>query len=448
MAVAMALACALLCGGAGQSVLAAPAAADADAPASGRLLVMLRMPPPHFRAGAAYEGSYPNDGNRQARRRAAEDIARDHHLRVLDDWPMPVIGVDCFVMERIDQAPDTGANGVLAALAHDPRVAWAQADNRFEGFDGGDPLYPVQPDGKYWHVAELHRVSTGRGVRIAVVDSGIDARHPDLQGQVEVQENFVEDQPAPAEAHGTAVAGIAAARAGNGQGIAGVAPDARLMALRACWQAASGGTVCSSFTLGKALNYAVLHDARIINLSLAGPADRLLAELLRAAGDRGSTVVAAVDPARADGGFPASSGLALAVAAQSHGSRAAARGVLLAPGTDIPTCVPGGRWGFVSGTSFATAHVAGLAALLAQLLPGASPAQLRRDIVASGDVGRIERAGNRGAATPAGGTIDACASIAHAAGACACSCPSTTTPKASKPRQHLPQHRPDGAAAP
>jgi subtilisin family serine protease len=325
------------------------------------------------------------------------------------------------------------ANVVLAALSRDPRVAWAQRDNRFDGMDGGDPLYPVQPDAKLWHLAELHRTSTGRGVRIAVVDSGIDVRHPDLVRQVELQENFVDPgQPlAPAEAHGTAVAGIVSARSGNGIGIAGVAPNARLLALRACWQARGNGTMCSSFTLGKALNFAVTHDARIINLSLTGPADRLLEELLRAAAAHGMTVVAAADPRQRDGGFPASARIGLAVAAQAPWPRPLRGDVLLAPGSDIPTCLPGGRWGFVSGASYAAAHVSGLVALLAQLQPGAAPDQLARDIVAQGNAGRIERTGNGSAGTASGGTIDACASIAHAAGACACSCPRFGTSKAS-----------------
>jgi subtilisin family serine protease len=393
-----------------------------QAAASRQLLVMLRMPPQHFRAGVAYDGSYPADSARP-RRRLAQQLAREHQLRVIDNWPMPAIGVDCFVMER---AADVPAEPLLAALARDPRVAWAQPVNLFVGLSHGDPLYPVQPDGKYWHVAELHRVSTGRGVRIAVVDSGIDVGHPDLAGRIELQENFVDARDAPAEPHGTAVAGIVAARAGNGLGIVGVAPDARLMALRACWQASGQGARCSSFTLGKALNFAILHDARIINLSLAGPADRLLQALLDAAAARGTTVVGAVDPARPAAGFPASSASVLAVTAQTSGPpppppRA---DVLRAPGADIPTCLPGARWGFVSGASYATAHVTGLVALLAQLRPQASPEQLKRNIVVV----------HRGARTSIGGSIDACATIARATGACTCSCPPTAVPKASHSR--------------
>jgi hypothetical protein len=408
-----------------------PVTADADSAASRQLLVMLRMPLPHFRPGANYEGNYPADGNGPARRRAAQELANEHHLRIVDDWAMPVIGVDCFVMER---PAGTEPGPVLAALSRDPRVAWAQPVNLFHGLANGDPLYPVQPDGKFWHVSELHRISTGRGVRVAVVDSGVDVRHPDLAHQVELQENFVGDGDAPAELHGTAVAGIVAAREGNGVGIAGVAPGARLLALRACWQEPGKGTLCSSFTLAKALNFAILHDARIINLSLGGPADRLLDALVGAASEHGAAVVGALDPAQRGAGFPASAPGVITVAAQASAAPGVPRTLLLAPGTDVPTCQPGARWGFVSGSSYAAAHVSGLVALLAQLRPAATPGELERAIVAHDWPARIEPAGNRVARAAIGGTIDACATIARAAGACACSCPTTGASKTSSQR--------------
>jgi hypothetical protein len=425
----------------------AGAAAD-EALASRQLLVMLRMPPPHFRAGADYGGGYGSgagsDPGRPARRRAAQDLAREHGLRVVDDWPMPVIGVDCFVMEG---PAGTGA-AQLSALARDPRVAWAQPVKLFHGMEQGgpaaDPLYPLQPDGKAWHLAELHRVSTGRGVRVAVVDSGVDGRHPDLAGQLALRENFVDEGEPPAEAHGTAVAGVIAARAGNGLGIVGVAPGARLMALRACWenpgQPGGNNTRCSSFTLGKALNFAILHDAQIINLSLGGPADRLLETLVHTATVRGATVVGAVDPARQDG-FPASApgvlavgteGIAPGMAAPGGAAIPGAQETMNAPGTDIPSCLPGARWGFVSGTSYAAAHVSGLAALLAQLLAHAGPGGLRSHMVTRPSSATLERTANRGAAAASGVTIDACASIARAAGTCVCSCHPQETLKTSR----------------
>ena len=285
--------------------------APAESAAARQVLVMLRLPPQLFHPDTAYAGRYPNDSGREARRRIGQELARTHGLKLVDAWPMPVIGIDCYVMEQPGNAP---LEQVLKALSGDPRVEWAQPMNTYHGLGGGDPLYSVQPAAKYWKLAELHKSSTGRGVRVAVIDSGVDANHPDLAGQVELLENFVGSPPAAAESHGTAVAGIIAAHAGNGLGIAGVAPGARLQALRACWPDRAGVTRCNTFTLAKALNFAILNRAKIINLSLSGPADRLLKTLLDTAGRRGMVVVGAADPLRADGGFPASYPGVIAVA--------------------------------------------------------------------------------------------------------------------------------------
>jgi subtilisin family serine protease len=315
---------------------------------------------------------------------------------------------------------------VLDALGRDPRVAWAQAVNEYRGLGGangrgGDPLLPLQPAARAWRLAELHRASTGRKVVVAVVDSGVDAAHPDLAGQVALRQNFVDTVPDAAESHGTAVAGIVAARAGNGLGIAGVAPQARLMALRACWEAARQETRCNSFTLGKALHFAVINDARVINLSLGGPPDRLLQTLIDTALARGTAVVAAVDPERADGGFPAAWPGVIAVTAASD-RRPLPDGTLQAPDADIPAPLPGARWGMVTGSSYAAAQVAGLAALLVELRP-APALPWRRAFVTAARTSPVAHEG--GARQEQAGSIDACATIARAAGACVCLCPST-----------------------
>lgn len=438
-----------------------PAATD-NSPAERKVLVMLRLPAPHFRPDASYGGRYIDDGGRSARRRIAEDLAQLHGLKLVSDWPMPTLGVDCYVMEYGDA--DTGER-IAAALSHDPRVEWAQPVALFRGMGAAadatavtnataaDPLYPVQPSAKYWHIAELHRTTTGRNVNVAVVDSGIDQQHPDLLGQVALAENFVDGSSYLAEAHGTAVAGIIAARSGNG-GIVGVAPGARLLALRACWQQPDLATRCSSFTLAKALNFAILNHAKVINLSLSGPSDRLLDRLLDVALERGIAVVGAVDPQGGGPAFPASHRGVIAVAQQAVGSAHAAdatsaanapragaqtmqaisasssssassptlattgtanaaggaspAATVYAPGRDVPTTAPGARWSFVSGSSYAAAHVSGMVALLSELRPSSTPDQLRRQLQPIDGL----NAGN----------IDACATITRVTGACSCSC--------------------------
>jgi subtilisin family serine protease len=365
------------------------------------ILVMVRHPPDHYRPGGAYGGGYGDELMRSARERLARKIARTYGLTFVDQWPMPAIGMDCFVMEVTDARSTADA---AKQVSHDSDVAWAQPVAMYEARSSArvpnDPLFAAEPAAAQWNLADLHRIATGRGVSVAVVDSGIEASHPDLSGQVVVNRNFVAGHPATAEAHGTGVAGIIAAKAGNGLGIAGVAPDARLLGLRACWQngPTAAQTVCDSFSLAKALYFAIDHKANVINLSLSGPDDLLLKELVKTALARGSVVVAAFDRAKADGGFPASVPGVIAV---SDGPVASTPyRVYIAPGHDVPTTQPGGRWFLVNGSSYAAAHVSGIVALIRQR--GSAPVTL----VAEG----------RGEA------IDACATLIHAASGCECSC--------------------------
>ncbi|MBA4748282.1 MAG: S8 family serine peptidase [Sphingopyxis sp.] len=338
-----------------------------DATAGGEILLLLKLPPPHFRPGSDYAGSYGGEAGRAARHRIARRIARDHGLQIVDDWPMPLLSLDCFVLS----VPSGRSPAEIAArLASLPEVHISQPVNRFtaQGTTHGnsDPLYPAQPAAHQWQLANLHRIADGKGVRVAIIDSQIARSHPDLAGQFIFLKNFAPAAATRAEHHGTAVAGIIAAHANNGIGIVGVAPRARLMGLRACWQtgAARPGetTVCNSFSLAKAIYFAIENKADILNLSLSGPPDPLLVQLLNVAQARGIVVVAAYDPARPGGGFPASHPGVFAVAADSSSNPP--RAIHLAPGNAIPTTQAGGQWILVNGNSFAAAHVSGLLALV------------------------------------------------------------------------------------
>lgn len=373
-------------------------------PADRQILVMVRQPPVHYRANGAYAGGYGDALTRSARERVARGIARKYGLTFLENWPMPMIGVDCFVM----LVPDGRSTSAAAEqVSHDSDVSWAEPVALYSGRAAAsppnDPLFAAEPAAGEWHLADLHKIANGRGARVAVIDSGIEASHPDLQGQVAVNRNFVSGQQLVPEQHGTAVAGIIAAKADNRIGIAGVAPGARLLGLRACWQrSGSVATVCDTLSLAKALYFAIENHAGIVNLSLSGPDDRLLRTLIGIAVTRGMEVVAAFDPALPDGGFPASAPGVIRVSnsrsVASHGN------VYFAPGRDIPTTEPGGRWFVVNGSSFAAAHVSGLLALMRERHPSTSLALI---------------ADRRG-----GGPIDACATLVRAAG-CDCACGST-----------------------
>lgn len=377
----------------------APATKDAAAPDDRRVLVMLRLAPEHYRPSADYDsGDYGSLVAARARHRVAAQIAHDQGLKLVDSWPMPLIGIDCVVMEV-----PTGRSleAVAEKLSHLPGVEWSQTLHQYQtqgaALAYNDPLFRAQPSATQWQLGKLHSMATGQGVTIAVVDSRIDAAHPDLRGQVIASEDFVGGGMAGPESHGTEVAGIIAAHADNDIGIAGVAPGARLMGLRACWERHNQSplTVCDSLSLAKALTFAIEHRAQIVNLSLTGPQDPLLTRLLNVGLAKGTVFVAAFDAKAKDGGFPASVPGVMAVANESLARPRP--DVYMAPGQDVPTTEPGGKWYLVTGNSYAAAHVSGLMALV-----------------------REKRQGGRATkivpAASAGGIVDACRTLANETG--------------------------------
>jgi subtilisin family serine protease len=367
------------------------------------VLVMLRLPPDHLRPNADYGGGWDTSGA-AARRRLVNRLARENGLTLVDDWPMPMVAVDCYVLETPSNQPPAA---IAARLSREPGVAWSEPMNLYQAqgealpraATHNDPLYLMQPTAREWRLADLHRVATGRNVHVAVIDSMVETTHPDLVGQVEISQDFVRGHASGPELHGTAVAGVIAARADNGIGIAGIAPRSRLMALRSCWQTdRAGDTICDSLSLAKGLDFAIGHSAQVINMSLSGPSDILLGKLLDAALARRVVVVAAFDRNLPGGGFPASHPGVVAVADETWG--APPKGVYSAPGLEVPVTLPGGRWGLLSGSSLAAAEVSGFAALLRER------------------AGEADRSLKMVAGLPAGGSIDACATLLGAA-ACA-----------------------------
>jgi subtilisin family serine protease len=385
------------------SAAAHPAAAEPDAAVPRQVLVLVPMPPPHFRPDGHYGGGYADPASRAAGRRTAAALARAYGLHMATDWPMPAIGMDCYVM---DVPASMRPTELAERLGREPGVAWAQAMNVFHTLGHDDPLFAQQPAAVAWHLAELHRSVTGRDVRVAVIDSGVQADHPDLAGALARHSNFVPGRPDVAELHGTAVAGIIAARADNHVGIVGIAPQARLLALRACWQDEAAHTWCSSLSLALALSAALEDGAQVVNLSLGGPADPLVQRLIEAAQSHGAVVVAARDDRVPGGGFPASLRGVIAVGSAPAAGRAPGP---TAPGTDVLSTLPGSRWGIVSGNSYAAAHVSGLLALVIEARSRTGPLHVRApaapDLVTGPDA-----------------AIDACATLDRAGVACACDC--------------------------
>ena len=325
-----------------------------------KLLVMIEQAPNRLRPGSSYSSGYGSAQTKAARERLGRSIAKEFGFEFVELWPMPLIGLDCFIIEFTEQYTATEA---AKMVTEHPSVEWAEPMEVYKSLAStgkSDPLTKLSPAANAWNMARLHSSWTGRNVSVAVIDTQVDVNHPELKGRIKLARNFAPQAPAKPEYHGTEVAGIIAANARNGIGIAGVAPEARIMALRACWQRGSvRSSACTSLNLARALNYAIERGAKIINLSLGGPPNRLLTRLIDTASDRGIAVVAAYDPSLPMGGFPASHPKVIAVTQEGI---TIGKGYT-APGRDIPTTQPGGGFHFVTGSSYSAAHVSGLLAL-------------------------------------------------------------------------------------
>lgn len=277
----------------------------------------------------------------------------------------------------------------MAQIEADPRVESVQPNQFFHAQRRQyNDQYAEQQYGAHAVRASLaHTGATGKGVKVAVVDTGVDTTHPDLQGRILATANFVAGGKASfdRDRHGTAVAGIIAARANNDIGIFGVAPEADLIALKACWHGsdASRQALCSSWSIARAVDFALRHSAKVLNLSLAGPPDRLLERLLTQALSKGMIVVAATLQQQPDLGFPASMEHVIAVVSSDNQGQTslpapgAGSPVLAAPGVEILTTTPPQAYDFLSGSSLAAAHVSGIAALLLESDPGLTPVRVR-----------------------------------------------------------------------
>jgi subtilisin family serine protease len=276
-------------------------------------------------------------------------IAQAYHLPQAGAFPLTSLGVQCVVFQ-VPEGQDVKT--AMARLTADPRVESLQPNHVFQGLGVryNDPYATLQYGARSIRADVAHRWATRKGVKVAVIDTGVDVEHPDLHGRILQTVNFVEggEQTFKQDGHGTAVSGVIAARANNHIGIYGIAPDADIVAIKACWQRLPGAleAVCSSWTLAKAVDYAIVAGVQVLNLSLVGPPDPLLARLIARAAESGITAVAAALGGEQAPGFPASLEAVLGVlASDPHGQRRApAQGegtpLLAAPGIDILTTVP------------------------------------------------------------------------------------------------------------
>ena len=263
-------------------------------------------------------------------------------------------------------------------------------------------------------LGDVHKLARGATIRIAVIDSGVDVGHVELRGAIAGSYDALGEDFLP-HAHGTA---MAAAIGAQGQ-LQGVAPAARLLVARAfSGRASTTSANGTSLQIMAAIEWAVNQGARVINLSFAGPEDRLLTRGLAGVAAKGVIAVAAAG----NGGpgaaplFPGADPNVIAVTATDADDkifRQANRGAyitLAAPGVDVLAAEPQGRYAFSSGTSIAAAHVSGLVALVLERRPDLDLAGVRRLLTESAiDLGSKGRDPVFGA-----GRIDAAAALARA----------------------------------
>ncbi len=236
-------------------------------------------------------------------------------------------------------------------------------------------------------------ITTGGPVVIAVIDTGVDANHPELAGRVLGGFNAITGSANSGDdnGHGTAVAGIIAASGDNGEGIAGLCWGCVILPIKACL---SNGR-CRDSSVISAIRWATDNGARIINLSLGGASPSpALQEVVRYANERGVLIVAASGNERAEGNlpnYPAAYAETLAVGATGYNDEVTGFSNtgnfidLVAPGIDIATTIPGNGYALATGTSFASPFVSGAAALIMTLRPDLSSSDVRCVLAISAD---------------------------------------------------------------
>ena len=347
-----------------------------------RVVVTFANEPHQSPAPAGSTGRrYTGDGYllAQSAHQQAKRVAVKYALKEIANWPIRALAVHCVVYEIPD---NRSVAAVLAALSKDSNVVLAEPLSEFHTLSDAkadapapapapvtapapynDPLYDFQTNLAALGIVSAHQRTQGAGVRIALIDTGVDERHPDLHGRIARTRSFVDEQASSAASyrHGTAMAGVIAAVANNHIGIVGIAPQAELEVFEACWQLHpdSDEAVCNTFTLAKALAAALDSGIRLVNMSIAGPPDPLLAALIDAAMKRGVTFVGAA--AESTDAFPTGIQGVIAAQGEQQSLRADAFSI---PANHILTLRPDGQYDFESGTSVAAAELTGMIALL------------------------------------------------------------------------------------
>ncbi len=248
--------------------------------------------------------------------------------------------------------------------------------------DAGDPTQYVVAK---LHLNAAHRITKGDDIVIALIDSRVDIKQPDFAGRIVDTYDAGCGADAPPDAHGTGMAGAIASHVG----LVGVAPDAKILAICAFGTGSSGTPQATSANIIRGVDYAIQHGAKIINMSFAGPQDPALAQELQVAREKGILIVAAAGNAGANSPplYPGADPNVMAVTATDEhdrlfsGANQGSYVAVAAPGVNVLVPAPEGGVELTTGTSVATAHVSGVAALLLAEGPSRTPEDIRAILV-------------------------------------------------------------------
>jgi subtilisin family serine protease len=229
-------------------------------------------------------------------------------------------------------------------------------------------------------IGEAHGLANGDKILVAVIDSGVDLGHPEFKGAVAGSFDALGKAERP-HSHGTAIAGVIAARAR----LMGVAPASRILAIRA-FGATGVSTEATTMAIVKGIKYATEQKARVINMSFAGPTDPGLGRYLAAAKANGAVLIAAAGNfgPKSPPQYPAADPNVIAVSATDandkmfKASNIGPHVAVAAPGVDILLPAPDSDYQLISGTSFSAAYVSGVAALMLERAPQLTPEGVRK----------------------------------------------------------------------
>lgn len=316
------------------------------------------------------------------------DVVRRVLARADADLETSVVPLDV----RVVEVPPAGMRDALATVAASPAVEYVERDVVVSTFatTPNDTLWTEQWGPLMMDAPGAWDIARGSpGIVVAVLDTGVDATHPDLQAASLVAGyDFVngDDDPADDEGHGTAAAGVVGARTNNGKGQAGMCWRCSLMSVKVLDAEGSGSTA----DVAAGIVWAVDHGARVISMSLGGPeSTQTLEDAVAYAIGKGAVLVAAAgNSGNSELNYPAALEGVISVAGTTPSdglyswSNFGPWVQMAAPGCNVAP-YPNDEYVNFCGTSSATPLVAGVAGLVLSARPGATRREVEDALIRS-----------------------------------------------------------------